>query len=354
MKLSQIARSLSATVIGDADSDIRRIVHPADAEGPGDLAVALSQEAATALAGTAAGAVLIPPDATPPSGRAAIVYTGHERQALAILTALLDQGPTHGEGIHPTAVVAGDAVIGDGVSLGPHAVVGDASTVGDRTAILANVTVGAGVAIGRDCVIHPGVVVGDRVQIGDRVIIHANAAIGADGFSFIPVRNPDGSPGAEGMPARIHSLGTVVIGDDVEIGAATTIDRATLRATTIGRGTKIDNQVQIAHNVVIGQSCLICGQAGIAGSVTIGDRVLLGAGSGVSDHVNIASDAVLGAMGGAARSIPSGATMVGAPAVPVNEWRERYVRLLRLKSLYPAVEDLANRVKALEKSRKGE
>jgi len=185
------------------------------------------------------------------------------------------------------------------------------------------------------------------------VIIHPNAVIGADGFSFIPVRNPDGSPGAEGMPARIHSLGTVIIGDDVEIGAATTIDRATLRATTIGRGTKIDNQVQIAHNVTIGEGCLICGQAGIAGSVVIGDRVLVAAGAGISDHVTIGEDAAVGAQAGVPGNVRAGVSVLGSPAVPIDEWLERYRRVLRLKTLSRKVEDLKQRIEALEAARKG-
>ena len=154
------------------------------------------------------------------------------------------------------------------------------------------------------------------------------------------------------MPTRIHSLGAVVIGDDVEIGAGTTIDRATLRQTRVGNGTKVDNQVQIGHNVTIGESCLICGKVGIAGSVTIGDRVLLAAAAGIGDHLTIGSDAIVGAMSGVAQTIPAGVTVLGTPAVPIEEWRERYGRTVRLKALYPAVEDLKNRMETLEKTRK--
>jgi UDP-3-O-[3-hydroxymyristoyl] glucosamine N-acyltransferase len=282
-----------------------------------------------------------------------VVYSGHERVALAVLTALFDRGPARPDGIHPSAVVAPDARIGPSVTLGAHVVVGPASRVGEGTSVLANVTIGAGVSIGARCTIHPGVVIGDRVAIGDRVIVHPNAVIGADGFSFLPVRNPDGSQGAAGMPARIHSLGTVIIGDDVEIGASTTIDRATLRATRIGRGTKIDNQVQIAHNVVIGESCLICGQVGIAGSATIGDRVLIAAGCGLSDHVTVGSDSVVMAMSGVGMDVKPGTAVLGIPAVDPDVWKQRYLQVGRLKRLYAQVGDLKARLDALEKSAKG-
>jgi UDP-3-O-[3-hydroxymyristoyl] glucosamine N-acyltransferase len=355
MKVSDIARALPAEVIGDAALDIRRVVHPADAEGPGDLAVALSKEALAAVADSAAGALLVPAGAPRlPQARTVLVYSGDVRLAMATVTALFDRGPAHGEGVHASAVIAADAVIGAGASIGPHAVVGGQSTVGEGTIILANVTIGAGVAIGRNCVIHPGAAIGDRVVIGDRVTIFANAVIGADGFGFIPVGGRDGLEGGEAMPTRIHSLGTVIVGDDVEIGAGTTVDRATLRQTRIGRGTKIDNQVQIGHNVVIGESCVICGLAGIAGSVVVGDRVVLAAGVGIADHVTIGSDAVIGAMSGVARSVKAGTTVFGIPAAAREVWLERHANTARLKVLYPKVDDLQRRVEALEKGAKPE
>jgi UDP-3-O-[3-hydroxymyristoyl] glucosamine N-acyltransferase len=191
------------------------------------------------------------------------------------------------------------------------------------------------------------------VRLGDRVIVAANSVIGADGFSFIPVRNPDGTRNPIEQPLRIHSLGTVIIADDVEVGAGTTIDRGTLRDTRIGRGTKIDNQVQIAHNVVIGESSLICGMVGIAGSVSIGDRVLIGAGAGIADHLTIGDDATVGAAAGLASHVPAGALFSGLPAAQHNSTLERYMNVGRLRTLYPKVDDLKKRLEALEKSGKG-
>jgi UDP-3-O-[3-hydroxymyristoyl] glucosamine N-acyltransferase len=344
MKVGDIARALPAEVIGNALLDIRRVVHPADAEGTGDLAVALSKEAVAAAAASRAAALVVPAAAAPSlSERTVLVYGGDERLAIARLTAMFDPGPAYEPGIHATAVVAEDATV-TGVNIGPHVAVGHRTTIGAGTTILANVTIGAGCTIGRDCLIYPGVVIGDRVRIGDRVSVFANAVIGADGFSYIPSR-----PGGSATPQRIHSLGAVIIGDDVEIGASTTIDRATLRDTRIGRGTKIDNQVQIGHNVVIGESCLICGMTGIAGSATIGDRVLLAASVGVSDHITIESDAIVGAMSGVARHVRAGMAVLGIPALPRDVWMERYANSGRLGALFRKVDDLRRRLESLEK-----
>lgn len=351
MKVSDIARALSAEVAGDGELDIERIVHPADATGRTDLAVALTKETLAALAGCAAGVLLVPPDGPRPEGATVLLYSGNDRVAIAILTALFDRAPAHGDGTHPSAVIGSDAAIGANVSIGPHATVGAGSAIGERTVVLANVTIGAGVTIGADCVIHPGVIIGDRVTVGDRVRIFPNAVIGGDGFGFIPVRNPDGSPGAEGTPTRIHSLGTVVVGNDVEIGCGTTIDRATLRETRIGNGTKIDNQVQIGHNVVIGECCIICGMTGIAGSAEIGDRVLLAARTGVADHLTIGDDASTMAGSGLPSNVAAGAVVGGYPAQPRDLLFERLLQIARLKLLYPRVDTLERRIVALENDR---
>ncbi len=353
MQLSDIASALSAKVSGDGGLDIRRIVHPADAAGGGDLAIALSQEAQAHLAGTPAGAVLIPAGASPPNGTAAILYGGNDRVAIAILTALFDPGPAHGAGIHAGAVVAPDAVIGEGVNIGPCAVVGAGSTIGAGTTILPHATVGAGVVVGRDCVIHSGVRLLDRVRLGDRVIVHGNTVIGSDGFSFLPVSNPDGSSNGVTRPKRTHSLGTVVIGNDVEIGASTTIDRATLRETRIGDGTKIDNQVQIGHNVVIGENCVICGMSGIAGSCVIGDRAVIASGVGIAPHLTIGEGATIAAGSGLASHVPAGETFSGTPATHYDKFISRLANIGRLRQLYPRVDDLKKRVEALEKEAKG-
>jgi UDP-3-O-[3-hydroxymyristoyl] glucosamine N-acyltransferase len=353
MQLSDIAKALSATLSGDGSLEIRRVVHPADADGNGDLAVALSGDATQHLAGTRAAAVLIPPTGAPPAGAAAIVYGGSDRVAVATLTALFDPGPAHGTGIHPSAVVAPDAVIEAGANVGPGVVIGAGSRVGAGTTILAQVTVGAGVSVGRDCVLYPGVRLMDRVRLGDRVIIHSNTVIGSDGFSFIPVSNPDGSSNGIERPMRTHSLGTVVIADDVEIGSGSTIDRATLRETSIGRGTKIDNQVQIGHNVVIGENCLICGMSGIAGSTVLGDQVVIASGVGVAPHLTIGAGATVAAGSGLASHVPAGAVFMGLPAIAQDRFISRLADIGRLRQLYPRVDELRKRIETLENEAKG-
>jgi UDP-3-O-[3-hydroxymyristoyl] glucosamine N-acyltransferase len=349
MKIADVARALGADSPG-ADLDLTRLVHPADATGKSDLALALTPDALGDLAATRAGAAVVRADTPLPDGVVRLVWRGHERIALATLTRLFDPGPAHGAGVDARAVIAGDAKLGEGVHVGAHATVGSGSWIGARTVILSGATIGAGVAIGSDCVVHPGVRIGDRITIGDRVVIQPNAVIGADGFSFVPVRNPDGTLNPIDAPLRIHSVGTVVIGDDVEIGAGTTIDRATLRQTKIGRGTKIDNQVQIGHNVVIGDACLICGMAGLAGSVVVGDRVLIGAAAGISDHITIGSDASIGADAGVARDVAVGSIVHGSPAVERKVMIERYMNVGRLRMLFPKVNDLVDRLEALEKA----
>lgn len=348
MKLGEVARALGCEPPAGAQ-EVTRLVHPADATTATDLALALTPDAVAALPGSPAGAAVTRPEVALPTRMAQIVWRGHERLALAVLTRLFDPGPSRGTGIHPRAIIAADAVLAEGVHIAADAMVGARTRLGANTAVLAGATIGTDVTIGRDCMIHPGVRIGDRVEIGDRVMIQPNAVVGSDGFSFVPVRNPDGSRNPIDMPARIHSVGTVVICDDVEIGAGSTIDRATLRQTRIGRGTKIDNQVQIAHNVIIGESCLICGMAGIAGSAVIGDRVLVGAAAGISDHVTVGSDATVAADSGVTQHIPDGGMVMGTPAVERKLMLERYMNVGRLRLLYPRINELAQRLAALEK-----
>lgn len=349
MLLGEVAAILRAEVVGDPTLEVTRLVHPADASGRSDIALALAGDAVTALAGTRAGAAVVLPGATAPAGVSLIAYGGHERMALAILTKLFDIKPAVTPGIHPSAAIAPSATIAEGASIGPFVAVGAGSRIGAGTVIMAGATIGAEVTIGRDGVIHAGVRIGDRVRMGDRVVAYGNAVIGGDGFSVIPVRNPDGSRNPIELPIRVRSIGTVVVGDDVEIGASTTIDRGTLRDTVIGRGTKIDNQVQIAHNVVLGEAVIVCGMVGIAGSAVIGDRVILAAGAGIGDHITIAADAVVSAGAGVVADVADGTLVDGAPALPRAQAMERFLNVGRLKTLYPKVDDLKKRVEALEK-----
>jgi UDP-3-O-[3-hydroxymyristoyl] glucosamine N-acyltransferase len=206
--------------------------------------------------------------------------------------------------------------------------------------------------IGRDCLFHPGVRIGDRVVIGDRVILQHNVSLGADGFSYAGP-TPGGHPAGPdaGALTRINSLGTVILGDDVEVGANSAIDRATLAATRIGRNTKIDNLVQIGHNAEIGENCLICGMTGISGSVQIGDRVVLAGGVGVADHVTIQSDAMIAAGSGVVSDVPAKGEMFGYPAVPRKRAFEQIKYLARARALFTEFGELKKRIAALEQAK---
>ena len=237
MLMKNIADALSARLVGDGTIDITRLVHPSAAERPSDLAIAMTADTAAALSDTKARAVVVSAKrASAADHFKSVIVIEQVRTALAILTKLFDAGPSRFEGIHPTAIVAPDATLGEGASVGPYTVIGPRSRIGAHTSILANVSIGGDVTIGEHGLIHSGVCIGDRVEIGHRVILHCNAVIGSDGFSFAPELGPRMPYPPDLSLLRVHSLGNVIIGDDVEIGAASTIDRSTLEATRIGSG----------------------------------------------------------------------------------------------------------------------
>jgi UDP-3-O-[3-hydroxymyristoyl] glucosamine N-acyltransferase len=222
-------------------------------------------------------------------------------------------------GIDPGASVHEDARLEDGVTVDPGAVVGPGAEIGAGTVICANAVIGPDVRIGRDCSVGPGASI-SHALVGDRVIIHAGARIGQDGFGYIPGKSH----------LKVPQLGRVIIQDDVEIGAGTTVDRGGGRDTMIGEGTKIDNLVQIAHNVSIGRKCLIAGHVGLSGSVTLGDAVMLGGKVGVADHRKIGDGAQLIALSGVMHDVPAGERWGGAPAKPLREFFREQVALQRL------------------------
>jgi UDP-3-O-[3-hydroxymyristoyl] glucosamine N-acyltransferase len=352
MILRDIAAALSAPVEGDGNIEIAGIADPAHASGS-DLALAMTRESVPALAHTKARAVVVALNVAASVDRFdAVIKVERPRQALAMLTRLFERPVHRGSGIHPSAVIAPDAQVDDGASIGPLSVIGPRTRIGAGTAILAHVTVGADAVIGRDCLIHPGARIGDRVVIGDRVILQHNVSLGADGFSYAAPAPGERSAGDEmSTLARINSLGTVILGDDVEVGANSAIDRATLAATRIGRNTKIDNLVQIGHNAEIGENCLICGMTGISGSVLIGDRVVLAGGVGVADHVTIQSDAMIAAGSGVVSDVPAKGEMFGYPAVPRKRAFEQIKYLARARALFTEFGELKKRIAALEQTK---
>ena len=343
-RLFEIAAALGGELSGDGQLAVEGVDHPASARET-DLALAMEEDALAALPGSRAKAAVLRRGCTAPDGLAAVIYVDHPRYALAGLTRLFARPPHVAPGIHPHSLIDPTAVIGEASAIGPFVQIGPGARIGPRAVILGQSTIGAGVRIGADALVYPGVRIGERVEIGDRAILHNNASIGADGFSFA-IPGP-GEPAPPGQPPiqRIASLGTVVLGDDVEIGANSCIDRGTIEATRIGSGTKIDNLVMIGHNNRIGRSCLIAGRVGISGSCRIGDGVILAGGVGIADHVTIGDGAVVlaGAQVGSNRIAPS-AVVIGMPAIAKEKFFEQVRHLHRLKRLFADVADLKARL----------
>jgi len=351
VKLAEIAAALSAPVTGSADVEVDRFVSPERVERETDLALAFTEAAAAAIADGPGLAAIATADLTLPAGfpeNRIVVEHGH--QAMATLTRLFAPAETQPAGIHETAVVADDAEIAEDASIGPLAVIGSRSVVGPGTRIGAHVTIGAAVRIGANCRIHAGVRIEDRVLIGDRVIIHGNAVIGADGFSFVADEVPTAAdlfrPKRPDQPTTDHvkilSIGTVILEDDVEVGAGTAIDRGTLGPTVVGARTKIDNLVQIGHNSTIGTDCLIAGTVAISGSVTIGNGAMFGGATIVADHITVGERAVVGFLSGVARDLPAEEIVLGSPAERADRYMKvvAMTRLERLKQLYDDVRAL--------------
>ncbi len=292
------------------------------------LALALGEDEIANLAKSHAKAALVPLGVQ--IDGLTTIEVERPRLAMMKLLNLFYTPPRVNEGVHPTAVVDPSATLGENVQVGPNVVISHDAVIGDNTKILANSYIGGGAKLGKNCLIHPGVNIGDRVEVGNDVILHHGVSLGADGFSFV-TENPDNIEQArkEGsikeentkhVIFKIPSIGSVTIGNNVEIGANTTIDRGTIENTTIGDNTKIDDLVMIGHNCRIGKGCLIVSQVGIAGSCVIGDRVVIAGQAGLADHIEIGSDTIITAKAGVTKSFPEKSIIVGIPAVPRKEF----------------------------------
>ncbi|MBW1752739.1 MAG: UDP-3-O-(3-hydroxymyristoyl)glucosamine N-acyltransferase [Deltaproteobacteria bacterium] len=270
-------------------------------------------------------------DVEPGQGRA-LIRVADADLALADVLRLFETAPPKcGPGIHSTAVVDSTAVIGEGAAIGAGCYIGPGVIIGANTKLYPNVTVLDDTSIGSEAIIWSGTVIRERCRVGNHCIIHPNVTIGADGFGYRP------SPDGQGL-VKIPQIGTVKIGDGVEIGAGSCVDRGKFSATTIGDGTKIDNLVQIAHNCKLGRFCVMAGQSGLAGSVTLGDGVMMGGGARVKDHVTIGDGARLGGNTGAISDVAPGKTLLGVPA---NDHRQT----LRLWAAQKQLPDLIKQMK---------
>jgi UDP-3-O-[3-hydroxymyristoyl] glucosamine N-acyltransferase len=247
-------------------------------------------------------------------------------------------------GIHESALIGQGVVFAEEVSVGPRAYIGDNSRIGAGTRIGHGVHIGKEVRIGAQCLIHPGACILDRCILGDRVIIHAGAVIGADGYGY--------AQDERGRHIKIPQTGIVQIDDDVEIGANSTVDRATFGRTWIKRGAKIDNLVMIAHNVVVGEDCLLVAQVGISGSTTVGNHVAMGGQSGIAGHLQIGDRTRIAAKAGIHNSIKPGQNIIGIPGLPYEQWIKNYANVQRLPKLKEALNRLTERVRKIEEELK--
>lgn len=340
---SEIAETLGAEVQGDRSLTVARLMHPLEASRPDDLIFIMDPALAARLGESPVRCAVLAEGIDPPEGSLdAWFHVKRARFALALLMDLFERPPHAPPGIHPTAVVEEGAEIGEGVSIGALAYVGPGAKIGEGTILMPQTYIAADAVIGSHCLFYSGVRIGEEVIVGDRVIIHYNAAIGADGFSFVTPQmasHEAAKTGGDTVSAtlegiyRIASIGTVRIGDDVEIGACAAIDRSNIGTTVIGRGTKIDNHCQIGHNVRVGEDCLLSGQVGLAGSVRVGNRVVLAGQVGVADHLTIGDDAVVGGGSGLWKDVEPKQVVAGYPALPKTEALRREADIARLPRL---------------------
>jgi UDP-3-O-[3-hydroxymyristoyl] glucosamine N-acyltransferase len=337
MTIAELARRLGCRLEGDGAIEVTRVAG-IDEAGPGDVTFLANPKYAAKLPGTRASAVIAADGVS--KAPCAVLRTDHPYLAFAEAVAILTPPSRPAAGISPLAAIDPSAEIGQGVSIGPFAVIGRGARIGAGTAIYPHAVIGAGARIGVDGTIHAHASVREGVVIGERVVIQDGAIVGADGFGF--ARRPDGTH------QKIPQVGGVVIGDDVEIGAGTAIDRPAVGETRIESGTKIDNLVQVAHGVRIGRNALLAAQSGVAGSSVLEDGVVLAGQSGVTGHVRLGRGAVVGAKSAVTKDIGEGQHVAGVPAGPVADWRESAVLLRRLPELRQTLSDLQSRLAALE------
>ena len=337
MKLRDLAERLACRLEGDGDIEIRRVAGIEQAQ-PGDLTFLAHPRYAAMLARTRASAIIM--HAGDDRAPCAVLRSDNPYLTFANAVRLFATSVAPPVGVDPHSLVAADVDLGHDVSIGPFVAIGRGARVGDRTVIHPNVTIGDGATIGTDCVLHSNVSLRERVSLGNRVIVQNGAVIGSDGYGF--VKRPDGAH------EKIPQVATVVIEDDVEIGANTAIDRPAVGETRIKAGAKIDNLVQIAHGVTIGRNVLLAAQVGIAGSSAIEDDVTLAGQVGVAGHLTIGKGTVATAQSGIPNSVEPGSFVSGYPAIDNREWLRASAVFRRLPELRRAISALERRIAELE------
>jgi UDP-3-O-[3-hydroxymyristoyl] glucosamine N-acyltransferase len=331
--LQELASMSGGELVGDPKLKITGAASLAEATS-GEISFFGNRKYIGLLRKTRASAVFVPPDFAEPLAPAQVRVSNPTKAFEEVMLKFAPKPITYAPGIHPSAIVGSSVRLGERVSIQPHAVIEDGSQIGDDTIIGAGSYIGHETTIGSACLIYPLATIRERSRIGSRVIIHSGAVIGADGFGFELV---------DGRQQKIQQLGIVQIDDDVEIGANTTVDRARFGRTWIQQGVKIDNLVQIAHNVVIGKNSVIVAQTGISGSTRVGERVTMAGQVGIVGHVEIADGSVIAAQSGVSKSVPGG-VWFGYPAGPIDEVKQQIAWIRGLGKLFARVKEIEKKL----------
>jgi UDP-3-O-[3-hydroxymyristoyl] glucosamine N-acyltransferase len=341
-RLADLAELVGGRVEGDPEREVEA-VRTLDAAGPRDLSFLTHPRYRAQALASAAGALLLGPDVPPElleAGAGSATTPPRDLRvaddpafALARVVAHMTPASVPAPGVHPTAVLDPACTVDPTAHVGPYAVIGAGSRVAAGAAVHAHAVIGRGCAVGEGAVLHPHTVLYDGTEVGAGSIVHAGVVLGSDGFGYAT---------HGGVHHKVPQIGRVVVEEDVEIGANSTIDRATLGETRIGRGSKIDNLVQVGHNVRVGRHCILCGQAGIAGSTRLGDYVVLAGQAGVAGHIELGDGAQVAAKSAALASVPARTQVAGIPAVELRRWKRQAVLIARL-------EEMSRRLRALER-----
>jgi UDP-3-O-[3-hydroxymyristoyl] glucosamine N-acyltransferase len=329
MKLGELAERLGCKLEGDANLEITGVAGLGEAQ-PGELTFLANRRYRAAVKTTRASAILLAADEG--AGNLAALRSANPYYDFARAVELFHPAPAYEPGVHPTAVIAPSARLGPGAHVGPYCFIGENATIGKNAVLHSFVAIYAGAEIGDDFFAHSHAVVREGCRIGHRVILQNGAVVGADGFGF--------ASRGDGSWHKIRAAGSVTIGDDVEIQAHSCVDRATIGATAIGRGSKIDNLVQVGHSSRVGEDTLLCGQVGLAGSTRIGNRCILAGQVGCAGHLTVGDRAVLTAQSGVPNDVPAGALYSGYPAIENKQWLKSVAVFNRLPDLQNEVREL--------------
>ena len=337
MRLGELAERLGCRLVGDGEIEVRDLA-PIDDAGEGDLTFVANPRHLQKVEASRASAVILR-EGSPACSKSTLL-TADPYLAFVQALHLFYPPELPPPGLHPSSIVGPGVCLAEGVSIGPLSYIEEGVSIGTRSAIGAQVYIGKGSRVGADCHVYPQVMIREGVEIGDRVTIHSGAVIGSDGFGYLRDRRA--------VCVKVPQVGRVILEDDVEIGANVTIDRATMGTTRLKRGTKIDNLVQIAHNVAVGEDTVIAALTGVSGSTKIGDRVTLGGQVGIVDHVEIGDDVTVGAQAGVTKDLPPRTVYMGFPAVPHLKFKRTMAAMQRIPRLMKSLRTIEARLTALE------